>query len=87
MNKPCFALCLSLAVLATTASVLTQEFQSSLPNWQAGINRQLTERIDARMQQEMLARVENDYRNLYAEATEADDFEMNDLQLARQMPH
>ncbi len=83
MNKQFFGVFFSLAVMSFfSASALAEGFQPPLPDWQAGINRQLTARIDARMEQEMMAKVETDYQNLYADASEQDDFDMNGLHVA-----
>jgi hypothetical protein len=82
MKKPIPGRLVALLVTSLSVPVQAQEFQPPLIDWQARVNPQLTERIDQRMQQEMLARVESDYRNLYAEATEQDDFDLNGLHVA-----
>ena len=83
MKKNRHVVLATLLVTALSAPLLhAQEFQPPLVNWQERVNPQLAERIDRRMQQEMIARVESDYRNLYADASEQDDFDMNGLHVA-----
>jgi len=82
MKKQIPGLLATLLVTLVSAPLQAQEFQPPLIDWQARVNPQLTERIDRRMQQEMVARVESDYRNLYAEAVEQDDFDLNGLRIA-----